>query len=195
MSAANKKEILTVPNLLSLLRLCMIPLFVALYLSGHPRATAAVLALSGLTDLLDGWYARRFNAVTDLGKALDPVADKLTQAAMLFCLTSRYPVMTLPFALLLVKEAFTGVSGLIVIRKTGRVLGAVWHGKVTTLLLYAIMILHLVWKDMPFALSNTLIGITVAMMLLSMALYAVRNVRVIREADQKGEPSHDDEMA
>ncbi len=187
MPAISRKEILTVPNLLSMLRLCLIPLFIALYLNGHDLVTAVVLVLSGLTDLADGWYARSFNAVTDLGKALDPVADKLTQAAMLFCLASRYPAMTVPFLLLVVKEALVGISGLAVIRKTGRVLGAVWHGKVTTLMLYTIMILHLVWQDMPLPLSNTLIGITVAMMVLSLVLYAMRNISAIQNPVQEGE--------
>lgn len=182
-----KNKVLTVPNLLSLVRLLMIPLFVSLYLNGHDGATALVLVLSGLTDVVDGWYARTFSAVSDLGKALDPVADKLTQAAMLLCLVTRYPTMLVPFILLVVKELFAAVSGLIVIRKTGKVLGAVWHGKVTTLLLYAMMILHVVWQEVPLWLSNVLICACVGMMLLSLVLYAVRNIRAIRQAAHGGD--------
>lgn len=181
-----KTKILTIPNLLSLLRLLMIPLFIWLYLHGYKRWTAAVLLLSGLTDVVDGFIARHFNQVSDIGKALDPVADKLTQAAMLLCLIAHYPMMIAPFCLLAVKEIFAAVSGLIVIRRTGIVPGAEWHGKVTTLLLYGMMILHVVWQEIPAWLSNTLNGGCITMMLVSLVLYARRNLRMIRDAQKAG---------
>ncbi|MBQ8555145.1 MAG: CDP-alcohol phosphatidyltransferase family protein [Clostridia bacterium] len=178
------QRILTIPNILSMLRLVMIPAAVYLYLSGSYAATAVVIVLSGLTDVVDGYIARRCNAVTDLGKALDPVADKLTQLAMLLCLISRHPAMLAPFILLLVKEAFSALSGLMVIRKTGTVLGAQWHGKVTTLMLYALMIMHVVWKEIPDTVSNISIILCIAMMLLSLVLYARRNISAIRSASR-----------
>lgn len=181
-----KREILTVPNLLSLLRLCMIPLIAVLYLTGRPVAAAVVLILSGFTDLLDGWYARRFNAVSDLGKVLDPIADKLTQAAMLLCLVSVHRQMLLPFVLLIIKEIFASLSGLTVIRRTGVVPAAVWHGKVTTALLYLTMIIHAAWQELPDWTSNILIAGCTLMMCLSMVLYGVRNVRLIKNATQGG---------
>ena len=58
--------------------------------------------------------------VSDLGKVLDPVADKLTQAAMLVCLLLRFPLMILPLVLLLIKETFMGISGFLVIKKNGQ---------------------------------------------------------------------------
>lgn len=194
----DKKQILTIPNLLSLLRLMMIPVFAWLYLNGYDQWTASVLILSGLTDVVDGYIARHFNQVSDFGKALDPVADKLTQAVMLLCLLTRYPMMIVPLVLLAIKETFAGVSGLIVIQRTGHVLGAEWHGKMTTMMLYGMMILHVVWKDIPLWASNVLTIGCIVMMLLSLVLYALRNLRVIRGAnrnagsipDQGGESSH-----
>lgn len=182
-----KQQILTIPNLLSLLRLLMIPLFVWLYLHGYEEWTAAVLVLSGVTDVVDGFIARHFGQVSDFGKAFDPIADKLTQAAMLLCLVSRYPMMIVPFILLAVKEVFAAVSGLIVIRHTGSVPGAEWHGKVTTLMLYGMMILHVIWQDIPLWTSNILNIGCVAMMLVSLALYGRRNIRAIRNASDKKE--------
>ncbi len=179
-----KRQILTIPNLLSLLRLLMIPLFVLLYLGGFDEWTAFVLILSGLTDVVDGFIARQFGQISDLGKALDPVADKLTQAAMLLCLMSRYPLMVVPFVLLTVKEVFAAVSGVIVIRRTGMVPGAEWHGKLTTLMLYGMMILHVVWQDIPVWTSNVLNVGCIIMMMVSLGLYARRNIRLIRSADQ-----------
>ena len=178
----DKNQVLTIPNFLSLLRLLMIPLFVRLYMKEQYGGTAAVLILSGLTDVVDGFIARRYGQVSDIGKALDPVADKLTQAAMLLCLLKRHPMMIVPFVLLVVKEVFAGVSGLIVIKRTGLVPGAEWHGKVTTLMLYSMMILHVVWQDIPRWTSNVLNGSCIIMMVVSLALYARRNIRAIRGA-------------
>ena len=181
----NQIRIMTIPNLLSMMRLLMIPAFVGLYLNGYEGWTAVVLISSGLTDVVDGYVARRFNQVSDIGKALDPIADKLTQAAMLLCLMSKYPTMLLPFALLAIKELFAGITGLVVIRRTGTVLGAQWHGKATTLMLYAMMILHVVWQDIPAWASNCLNAGCIAMMLLSMVLYGRRNICAIRSAEEK----------
>lgn len=182
-----KKDILTIPNLLSLLRLLMIPVFVWLYLHGYEGWTAVVLILSGMTDVADGHIARQYNQISDFGKAFDPLADKLTQAAMLLCLTSRYPSMILPFVLLAVKEIFAAISGIIVIQRTGEVLGAQWHGKVTTFMLYGMMILHVLWEDISMWVSNVLNIGCVAMMLVSLVLYARRNIQAMRGASHKME--------
>ena len=92
--------------------------------------------LSGLTDLADGYIARRFHRISNLGKILDPVADKLTQAAMLICLFTRFPHVLLLIVIMAGKELYMVVSGCLVIRKTGKVHGADWHGKIVTFLLY-----------------------------------------------------------
>lgn len=181
MPTENQNKILTIPNLLSFFRLCLIPVVVWLYCFEKNYLWATlVLALSGLTDLADGFIARRFHMVSDFGKAFDPVADKLTQLTVLFCLTARFRHMLLPLIVLAVKELFNGVTSLMAIRKTGTVTGADWHGKVTTVLLYATMLLHLIWPSIPLSVSYTLTGICTAAMLLSAVLYAIRNVNALR---------------
>ena len=180
MEQNTRKQLFTIPNLLSLLRLCMIPLIIWLYCTQKNYAlTAVVLVLSGLTDMVDGYIARRFNMVTDLGKALDPVADKLTQASVMFCLLSRFRMMLVPLLLLIFKEVCNGVMSLIVIKKTGKVCGADWHGKVCTWLLYAMMFLHIVWFDISREWTTALISICVIMMTVSFALYMVRNYKML----------------
>ena len=85
-----KKQILTIPNLLSVVRLALIPVIVWLYsYEKNYYAAIGVILLSGATDIIDGWIARHFNMISDFGKALDPLADKLTQAALLLCLLSK----------------------------------------------------------------------------------------------------------
>lgn len=169
-------QIITIPNLLSFLRLGMIPLLVYLYLNGHPVWTTVVLVASGVTDAVDGYIARRFNMVSDFGKALDPVADKLTQFAMMLCLFTRFPAMMIPAALLFIKELASGISSLVVIRKTGKVSSAAWHGKVCTIYLYAMMTLHIVWLKIPSWVSYFSVGIAVGWMIFSFILYIFRNV-------------------
>ena len=174
-------RIWTIPNLLSFFRLCLIPVFVWLYcFKEHYLATAAVLVFSGLTDLVDGFIARRFHMISDLGKVLDPVADKLTQAAMLLCLFTKFPLILLPFLLMAIKEIVAAIMGIKVIKKTGQVHGANWHGKVNTCLLYAMMIVHVLWFNIPSGVSTSLILICVGMMLVSFVLYGLKNHRLLR---------------
>lgn len=180
MEQNTRKQLFTIPNLLSLLRLCMIPLIIWLYCTQKNYAlTAVVLVLSGLTEMVDGYIARRFNMVTDLGKALDPVADKLTQASVMFCLLSRFRMMLVPLLLLIFKEVCNGVMSLVVIKKTGKLCGADWHGKVCTWLLYAMMFVHIVWFDISREWTTALISICVIMMTVSFALYMVRNYKML----------------
>lgn len=180
----NTHKILTVPNILSFLRIAMIPLFVWLYCweKNYPM-TALVLALSGLTDVADGYIARHFNMVSDFGKALDPVADKLTQFCMMVCLLTRpeFKLIFIPVVLIVIKEIVTGISSLIVIKRTGEVMCADWHGKVTTFLLYTMMIAHILWYNIPFAWSTVLILACVWMMLTSFVLYIIRNVNALKK--------------
>ena len=111
MQSASKTKIWTIPNLLSLMRIALVPLIVWSYLNLEDGVLAGcLLVLSGATDIADGIIARRFNMISDLGKVLDPVADKLTQGAMLICLVALFPKMLLPLILLAVKELFGAIS-------------------------------------------------------------------------------------
>lgn len=184
-SIKKESRVLTLPNLLSLLRLLLIPLFVWLYCVKQAYLwTGAILFLSGLTDLADGYIARKFNAVSNVGKILDPVADKLTQAAMLLCLLSRFPLMWIPLAIMILKELFMACTGLLVIRKTGQVFGANWHGKAATCFLYAMMIMHVIWHDIPYGISMFSIMLCTAMIVISLILYGLRNLRALNERKQ-----------
>ena len=178
-----KNKIITIPNILSMLRLAMIPLFVISYSKkADYKLTAAILALSGVTDIVDGMIARRFCMISDLGKALDPIADKLTQIAMLGCLLSRFPRMTIPFFVLIAKEALTGFFSLLAIRKTKVVYGAKWYGKITTVFLYGMMIVHVLWFDIPTYWSNVLISVCLFCMVVSFTLYMSRNIQIIKQS-------------
>lgn len=175
-----RKKIITLPNILSFFRICLIPVIVWLYcVKKDYLLTTLVLILSAITDIADGIIARHYGMISDFGKAFDPIADKLTQFAMLLCLAFRFRLMTIPAAVLFVKEISAGIMSLMAIHRSGEVEGADWHGKVSTALLYGTMILHLVWFNIPAAVSSLLIIICTAMMLLSAVLYAIRNLSAI----------------
>ncbi len=186
MTRTQKKDILTIPNAFSVLRLFLIPAFIWLYSFEQNYLRAGiVLIISGLTDVLDGFIARKFNSESNFGKILDPIADKLTQAAVLFCLINRFPFMMTAFVLLVIKEVLTGATNLLVIRKTKQVHGAVWHGKLSTFLLYVMMIIHVIWYDIPTNYSNFFIIVSMAMMIISFTLYGIANLT--RLLNQKSE--------
>ena len=172
-------RIITVPNLLTLSRLLMVPLFVWAYFKRPGPLPAVILALSAITDLLDGQIARRFHQVSDLGKLLDPIADKFTQGTMLICLLKRFPKFRVPLGLMLVRESFVGITSLLAFRHSGKVEGAEMHGKIATVLLDAMALSHLIFPDMPGALSDALTAATTAAMAVSFALYAKKNLGIL----------------
>lgn len=176
-----KNKILTIPNVLSFFRLCLIPIIVWLYISKEDYFwTLMVLSLSGLTDVVDGIIARKCNMISDFGKAFDPIADKLTQVAMLCCLVVRFNYMLIPLGMLVIKEVVTGITALMSIKKTEQVEGAVWHGKLTTVVLYLMMAVHLVWFNIPTTVSLIMVGVCIGIMIMSFIMYSVRNIKAIK---------------
>ncbi len=165
-----KKDIFTIPNLLSFFRILLIPQIVWLCAAAdNSRAAVAAVAVSALTDVADGFIARRFRMTSDLGKVLDPIADKLTQAALLICLALRYPFIYWVFGLLCLKEVLQGLLGLAVVKATGRMQQARWYGKVSTVVFYLTMLLLLLELPAPWVLP--LVGVCAAALMLAMVLY------------------------
>lgn len=142
------KGCLTVPNLLSLIRIFLIPAFAVLYYKGHIGWAVLMLALSGISDFLDGKIARRFNQVSELGKILDPVADKLTQitiAVMLYiafrsCNDQLMVAFSWVFLVFLAKEAVMVIGGAIMIACGIKPGAAEIYGKVATFVFYLVML-------------------------------------------------------
>lgn len=175
-------KIITIPNILSFFRLSLIPVIVWLYCFKKDYfLTTFILVISGITDIADGIIARRFGMVSDFGKAFDPIADKLTQIVTLLCLVTRYHHMIIPLVILTVKEILAAVLNMITIKRTGEVMGSVWHGKLNTVLLYSMILIHLIWFTIPRLVSDILIGICTAVMLFSAVLYNLRSIRVLKK--------------
>lgn len=136
-----KKEILTIPNVLSLFRLLLIPVYILIYLEGNYVLAAGILAVSCLTDMIDGKIARHFNMISTLGKILDPLADKATQFALILCLSVNHPVLWYLVGLFVLKEGFMLIAGGLNLWKGKMLKGALITGKICTTVLFVSLIL------------------------------------------------------
>ena len=160
-----------IPNILSFLRILLIPAFVWLMHTDQTMAAAIVLGISGITDMLDGFLARRFDWVTPLGKLLDPAADKLTQVAVCIVLAVRLRTYGPFFILLLLKEVIMLIGSAYLIKKQVKLEGAKWFGKLGTVLFYVSMTLIVFVPDMPGPVTAALLGATTACALLAAIMY------------------------
>ena len=139
MRPEKRKEIYSIPNLLCYVRILLLPVFAVLFCLKMDTAAAIIVLLSAATDVADGIIARKFHLETELGKILDPLADKLSQAVISGCLLFRYPVMWLLFSVIIIKESFQGIGGLLLYRKVKSMRSSEWFGKLSTAFFYAVM--------------------------------------------------------
>ena len=170
-----KKDIRSIPNLLSLFRIALIPVYITIYLRasepGQYFTAGAILAVSCITDMVDGAIARRFHMVTTLGKLLDPLADKLTQLALILCLSRKYPVLLPVLYLLLAKESFQ-IAALIIQYRRGKALeGALIAGKVSTTVLFSTLTLLVLLPDASEALVRWISLLDAGILMYAFVLY------------------------
>lgn len=148
------KEVFTIPNILVYIRMLLIPVFIFFYLHKKYEITLVVLIVSFLTDFFDGKIARHFNQVTDLGKTLDPIADKLYQFSVALCLMFEYPLLVTVAVILFVKEISMGIMGLILLSKGGEIFGAKWYGKISTAFVDLTMVFLFLVPVVPYLKAN-----------------------------------------
>ena len=163
------------PNALSILRIAFLPMFGFLYYNAKNPLwyllAALVLLLSGITDLLDGFLARKLGQVTQLGKLLDPLADKLTQATVCILLGIRMPEFRVLLALFILKEALMLAAGFKLYRKNKSLDGSRWFGKLYTVVFYVIMLLVVAFPGLKSALVFGLLIVMAAFMLFAFVMY------------------------
>ena len=174
-----RAEAFSIPNILSYFRLLLIPLFIVLYVQEDFTEALITLAASGLSDILDGRIARKYDMVTDLGKVLDPVADKLTQCAMMLCVAMRYPAMWWLLGLHVVKETVMLIMGWYVLKRTDTVNSAIWAGKLCTGVIYAVMMLHVILPHLPQPVSVGCTVVCAGLIVLSLIVYTARYVKIL----------------
>lgn len=182
---ANIKDIFTIPNLLTFLRIVLITPFVVLFLNGNYFVAAIVVIVSGLTDCFDGLIARKFNQVTELGKVLDPIADKLTLIAIVICVAIYIPIVTPVMMVLLVKDTLMLIGGTNLIKMGITPPVAQWYGKVGTVLFYisvcTIVFLKAVLNYENAVLSIIMLTATAGVMIFSLIKYSMIYFALVKD--------------
>ncbi len=170
-----KKEIFTIPNLLSLFRLILLPIYAYIYLNaseGYQYFIAGtIMAVSCMTDMVDGKIARRYNMISTLGKILDPFADKITQFTLTLCLSLKYPVLRPVLLLFVVKELFQLIVGAIHLHRGKMLPGALMAGKICTTVLFVSLIILVLFPDMPSQWINAIAVIDTVFLVISFVRY------------------------
>ena len=179
---------MNLPNKLTLLRVLMVPPFV-LFLLGDFGMTGDIIALvlflaASFTDYLDGHIARKYHLVTNFGKFMDPLADKLLVGSAAICLTAigRIPAWAV---VILIGREFV-ISGFrLIAAERGIVIAAGWRGKIKTVVQMVMTVALLIHLDMPVwhTLEVILIWAATIMTLWSLADYIVKNKAVLAETD------------
>ena len=199
----NKKDLFTIPNIMSYFRILLVPVFVVIYLKALRENSVsgciwalAIVALSGLTDVFDGRVARKLNQVTDLGKILDPIADKAMQFAMMFCVVVKYKYVYILIIIFGAKEIISLCFSSFLLAHNKNIGGAMWCGKICTVILYSVMLIFILPLDIKAPVPNILIGISAAFMLLAFIVYMSAYIKLLiqlrREQREAGSNSHDD---
>jgi len=170
-----KKDIASIPNMLSLFRLLLIPVYIIIYLNAKSAAdyfiAATILAVSCLTDLIDGKIARHFNMITTLGKILDPLADKATQLALIICLAIKRPFLRYLLVLFIIKEGFQLIAGGINLKRGKMLKGALLSGKICTTVLFISLIIMVMIPELHTNTVNIITTIDIIFMLVSFGNY------------------------
>lgn len=186
-------EILTIPNILSFFRILLITPFMILFLNGEYVWSAVVIVASGLTDCVDGYIARHFNQVSDFGKILDPVADKLTLLAVGIGICILTPEVITVMVILIIKDLLMLIGGITLIKNDIQPPQARWYGKVGTIMFYVsvctIVFLKVINVEVPY-LSVILLSITAITMIFALVKYFLLFLDLITNGDssqKKGE--------
>ena len=141
-----KKYLKYVPNILTVIRFCFVPIIIALLSQGNYIGAIITFSLSGVTDILDGAIARKYNLVSDFGKLMDPLADKITQLSMLLMLTIKHIIPIWIIVVVATKE-FLMVCGASFLYGKEMVVSSRWYGKLATVLFYVAIVISLVLKQ------------------------------------------------
>lgn len=193
------KGSLTIPNLLSLIRILLIPVFGVLFYQGQIGWAVVVLVVSGLTDFFDGKIARKFNQISELGKMLDPIADKLTQITIAIVIFLEFNKSTDPtmqwfkwvFLFFLFKELLMVIIGAIMLAVGLRPVAAEIYGKVATFVFYAVMVLVIAfgpeigalraWFVLPNWLMISLVILAAVLTFVALLSYAPPTFKQFKE--------------
>lgn len=184
--------IFNVPNTLSFLRILLVPFMAYFLLNNQIFLAFLMVALSGLSDAFDGYFARKLNQVTELGKMLDPIADKLTQVVATVCIAVKFPQLIGILVVFVVKEVLMSMGAAYLMHKNKKPGAARWYGKAATVLFY-FSVAVIVFMDAFFTVepkvfyvvSGVLLGLTAVMMLYAFVRYGMMFLQLLKSEDPK----------
>ncbi len=179
-AGSDEGRIFTVPNMLSLVRLVIAPFIFYAYVVLKKYNLAAILVVaSGLTDAADGFIARNFGQTSNLGKVLDPIADKVTQFVMFFCLITRYRLMRILTVVLVVKEVVQALVVWLAYKKERVVHSSKWFGKLNTIFLYSVCVLLMVLPDIDPNVADVMMYASLVMLAVAFFGYLFQSMKLI----------------
>ncbi len=185
----SSKKVFTIPNILSMMRIALVPIIVWTYfnqsIDNHYLIALILVFVSAVTDVLDGFIARRFNMITDVGKILDPIADKLTQFVVVFCLACKNPIMFAVAAIIFAKELLTLIGAVLFVKRGNETPYARWWGKLTTVVLYATMLMYILSDVIDYVLPDWLCVTAVSLCIACLVFSFLNYFLVFLEAKKK----------
>ena len=188
MTEKKKEKIWNVPNVLTMLRMAMIPVFWYFMMQDRLYSALIVFVAASLTDVADGFIARKFNLITDFGKLMDPLADKLMVISMTTSLVIKGIAPWPALALILAKEA-TMVTGGVILYRHKVVVHSIWIGKLAQFMVVCGLISCFFHKwlqeNLGFPAHLVLLWSGVAMTLCALGVYMRRAIRMYREVREK----------
>jgi len=180
---------LNIPNILSLLRLCLVPVFVIVYFSPLPNAgvwAVAVYVLATITDYLDGHIARKYHLITNLGRVLDPLGDKMFTFAVLACLAIDGMIPWWIVIIFVGKEALMGIGGLLIHRRARvDIPSSNYIGKTATVLFFLVCAVLILFDNIPHTAAVIMICAALAVSLAAFVSYLTKYLRIMRERKEK----------
>ena len=189
---SQKYPVLNVPNTLSFIRILVVPAMAYFFLNDQILWAVVMIAISGLSDAFDGFFARKLNQVTDLGKMLDPLADKLTQVAAAVCIGVKFPSLVFILMVFVAKEVLMAIGAFVLLKRHKKPCAARWYGKTATVLFYISVGIIVVMDgflnlktELFYTVSNILLGITAVMMVYAMIRYAAVFFALLQSDDPK----------
>ena len=178
---------MTIPNLLSLLRLALVPVYALVYFSCAPTAhlwSAGLYLAAFVTDVADGWIARRFNQITRLGRVLDPLADKLMTFTVIICITADGIIPLWAGVVFFLKELTMAIGGYLMYQKLGDVISSNWLGKTSTGVFFVVCAALVLFPAIPRPWATGLISFALALTLAALCSYIFQYRKALKKRKQ-----------
>ena len=183
----SKDEIFLLPNLLTYFRLILIPFILYFYVFKKDFNTATILIIiSFISDILDGLIARTFNMVSNIGKAMDPIADKLTQGFIAIALCSRYRLMIMFVLVFAIGHIITLMLGVVNTSVNNEVNSAKWHGKLCTGIIIGSLIILVLIQKLDLRIVRCLIILMTIASFINTTLYTRSFLKKLNKNEEKG---------